>query len=155
MDPFLVTFGSRVIGSGSNRRPKSGQSRHFSDHLGQRVFYTSDQSPQSRRHVARSSAKSDHYGSKWRSVLTELTPFKTSILDDIFVFLDHIYEWRLLKKAFEKGSPRGSFKWRLMRSWGRFKSVQFPFVNGVFQGDTWMIFGTAVGYASPILRIYS
>ena len=65
MDPFLVTFGSRVIGSGSNRRPKSGQSRHFSDHLGQRVFETSDQSAQSRRHVARSSAKSDHYGSKW------------------------------------------------------------------------------------------
>ena len=65
MDPFLVTFGSRVIGSGSNRRPKSGQSRHFSDHLGQRVFETSDQSAQSRRHVARSSAKSDHFGSKW------------------------------------------------------------------------------------------
>ena len=65
MDPFLITLGSRVYGGGSNRRPKSGQSRHFSYHLGQRVPDTSDQSAQCRRHVARSSAKSDHYGSKW------------------------------------------------------------------------------------------
>ena len=61
----LAALGSRVYGGGSNRRPKSGQRGHFSDHLGQRVFDTSDRSIQCRSHVARSSAKSDHYGSKW------------------------------------------------------------------------------------------